>query len=88
MERYQSLYWTPCAAHCIDLMLEDMGKIPWIKEIVELARSVIKIIYNHTYVLTLMRQFTGNKELVCPAIMCFATNFISLQSLHNSMLEL
>jgi hypothetical protein len=45
MERYQTLYWTPCAAHCIDLMLEDMGKIPWIKEIVESARSVTKYIY-------------------------------------------
>jgi len=27
MQRYASLYWTPCAAHCIDLMLEDMGKL-------------------------------------------------------------
>ncbi|XP_039020742.1 uncharacterized protein LOC120152615 [Hibiscus syriacus] len=22
----QHLYWTPCAAHCLDLMLEDIGK--------------------------------------------------------------
>ena len=29
MDRYPSLFWTPCAAHCIDLMLEDMGKIPF-----------------------------------------------------------
>jgi hypothetical protein len=28
MERYPSLYLSPCAAHCIDLMLEDMGKLP------------------------------------------------------------
>jgi hypothetical protein len=21
------LFWTPCAAHCLDLMLEDIGKI-------------------------------------------------------------
>eukprot|EP00253_Pinus_taeda_P014640 PITA_14640 len=28
MERYPNLFWTPCAAHCIDLMLEDIGKIP------------------------------------------------------------
>jgi hypothetical protein len=69
-------------------MLEDMGKIPWIKEIVESAGSVTKYIYNHTYVLTLVRQFTGNKELVRPVITCFATSFIALQSLHNSMLEL
>jgi hypothetical protein len=35
-----------------------------------------------------MRQFTGNKELVRPAITRFATSFISLQSLLKSMLEL
>jgi hypothetical protein len=88
MERYRTLYWTPCAAHCIDLMLEDMGKITWINEIVESTRSITKYIYNHTYVFTLMRQFTGKKELVRPAITCFVTSFIALQCLHNSMLEL
>ena len=25
MKKY-NLYWTPCAAHCIDLMFEDIGK--------------------------------------------------------------
>ena len=25
MKKY-NLYWTPCAAHCIDLMIEDIGK--------------------------------------------------------------
>eukprot|EP00253_Pinus_taeda_P021505 PITA_21505 len=32
-----------------------------------------------------MRKFTNNKELVCPTITRFATSFISLQSLLNSM---
>jgi hypothetical protein len=35
-----------------------------------------------------MRQCTGNRELVRLAITRFATNFISLQSLLNSMLDL
>jgi hypothetical protein len=26
MLRYPTLFWTPCAAHCIDLILEDMEK--------------------------------------------------------------
>jgi hypothetical protein len=25
MERHSTVFWTPCAAHCIDLMLEDVG---------------------------------------------------------------
>ena len=45
MERYASLYWTPCATHCIDLMLEDMEKPPWIKEVIDSAQSVTKYIY-------------------------------------------
>jgi len=34
MKRYQTLYWTLCAAHCANLMLEDTCKISWIKEII------------------------------------------------------
>eukprot|EP00253_Pinus_taeda_P003488 PITA_03488 len=85
MERYPNLFWTPCAAHCIDSMLEDIGKIPIVRDIVESARSIIKFIYNHASMLSLMRKFTKNKELVCRAITRFTTTFISLQSLLNSM---
>ncbi|KAF7834737.1 hypothetical protein G2W53_009596 [Senna tora] len=27
MEKRKHIFWTPCAAHCIDLCLEDIGKI-------------------------------------------------------------
>ncbi|XP_028945205.1 uncharacterized protein [Malus domestica] len=29
MERKENVWWTACTAHCIDLMLEDISKIPW-----------------------------------------------------------
>eukprot|EP00253_Pinus_taeda_P014538 PITA_14538 len=81
MERHHTLFWTPCAAHCINLLLEDMGKLSFIKEVVDMARSVPKFIYNHAFVLSLMRRFTRNKELRRPAITRFARNFIILSSL-------
>jgi len=85
MERYPNLFWTPCVAHCIDLMLEDIGKIPFVRDIVESSKSITKLIYNHASVLSLVRRFTNNNELICYAITQFATSFISLQSLLNSM---
>ena len=59
MERRPHIFWTPCAAHCIDLMLMDIGKIRRVQKIVELAQSITRFIYNHTWVLSLMRSFTG-----------------------------
>ena len=53
-----------------------------------MARSVPKFIYNHAFVLSLMRRFTRNKELWCLAITRFATNFITLQSLLQCQFEL
>eukprot|EP00253_Pinus_taeda_P014820 PITA_14820 len=85
MERYPNLFWTPYVAHCIDLMLEDIGKVPIMRDIVESSRSITKYIYNHASVLSLMRKFTKNKESVRPAITRFATTSISLQPLLNSM---
>jgi len=35
MMRYPTLFWIACATHCMDLILEDKGKIPFIRDIVE-----------------------------------------------------
>jgi hypothetical protein len=44
MLRYSSLFWTPCVTHCIDLILKNLSKITYIKDIVESARSITKFI--------------------------------------------
>ena len=88
MERHSPLFWTLSTAHCIDLMLEDMGKIPFIKEVINQARSIPKFIYNHAFVLSLMRRHTKNRELKSPAITRFATTFITLQSLLQCQFDL
>ncbi|XP_057838522.2 uncharacterized protein LOC131048545 [Cryptomeria japonica] len=84
MERHPSIFWSPCAAHCIDLMLEDIAKIAWIRTCVEKAKNICKFVYNHAWVLNLMRQYTRQKELARLGITRFATNFITLQSLIRS----
>ncbi|XP_042466041.1 uncharacterized protein LOC122048553 [Zingiber officinale] len=42
------LYWTPCAAHCVDLILEDIGKLPDFKATLKKAMSVNAYIYDWT----------------------------------------
>ncbi|XP_074587443.1 uncharacterized protein LOC141843279 [Curcuma longa] len=34
-QKHQTLFWTPCAAHCIDLMMADIGKLDIVKKIVK-----------------------------------------------------
>ena len=80
-EKHKTIFWTPCVAHCIDLMLEDICKQDWIKDTIEHAKSITKYIYNHGWVLSLMRRHTQGRELVRPAVTRFATHFLTLQSL-------
>ena len=62
-------------------MLEDIGKIDWIKNTVEHAKSITKYIYNHSWILNLMRKHTGGKDIIRPVITRFATLFLTLQSM-------
>jgi hypothetical protein len=80
-EKHRTIWWTPCAAQCLDLMLEDIGKIEWVKNTVEQGKSITRYIYNHTWVLTLMRKNIGGKELAKLAITHFATYFLTLQAM-------
>eukprot|EP00253_Pinus_taeda_P010443 PITA_10443 len=77
--RHPTIFWIYCVAHCIDLMLEDIGKIHWIHEVVEKEKSTTKYLYNHIIVINTMRKYTEGKEIVRPAVTRFATNSISLQ---------
>ena len=83
MMKYPALFWSPCAAHCLDLMLENIADrryFPIIDDTVKKAKHVTKYIYNHGWVLDLMRrEYTNGRELCRPAITRFATNFLSLQ---------
>nr|XP_025616612.1 uncharacterized protein LOC112708904 [Arachis hypogaea] len=78
---FPKLYWSPCAAHCINLMLQDIGKLNEVSETVSHASKITKYIYNHCHPLYLMRKFTGGREILRPAPTRFATNFIALQSI-------
>lgn len=83
MEKYPRIYWTSCAAHCIDLMLEKICKDQRIKSVVDKAKKVTSFIYNHHKTLDLMRSYTEDKEIVRPGVTRFATTFLTLNSFNK-----
>ncbi|OAY62701.1 hypothetical protein ACMD2_17580, partial [Ananas comosus] len=74
IQRHPHLFWTPCAAHCINLMMSDFGEIN-------------RYLYNHLWVHALMVKFTG-RELVRPGITRFATNFIALNNYVKEIVDI
>lgn len=83
MEKRKHLYWLPCAAHCIDLMLEDIGKLKIHEATLMKAKQVVKFIYGHSLVLSMMRSFTNDHELLRPAVTRFSTAYLTLQSIYR-----
>ncbi|XP_028101977.1 uncharacterized protein LOC114301249 [Camellia sinensis] len=81
--KYEHLYWTPCAAHCLDLMFEDIFKIPRLKKTFERGIAAHGYIYNRPTLLNMMRRFTNLKNLIKPAKTRFATAFLTLSRMHQ-----
>ncbi|XP_043724638.1 uncharacterized protein LOC122671472 isoform X2 [Telopea speciosissima] len=88
-EKRGNLFWTPCAAYCIDQMLEDFAKIKWVGECMDRGKKITKFIYNRTWLLNLMKkEFTEGRDLLNSAVTRFATSFITLQSLLDNRIGL
>jgi len=83
IDRIPTIFWSPCAAHCLDLMLEDIGNLSEFKKPITRARRVTTFIYRHGRILSAMREKTGGADLVRPAATRFATAFLTLKSLYK-----
>jgi hypothetical protein len=82
MESIPHLFWTLCAAHCLDLLLEDIGKIKSFITCMNQAKKVSRFLYKHGRLHSLMRDKIGG-DLVRPGITRFATSFLTLASMHK-----
>ncbi|CAJ2670809.1 unnamed protein product [Trifolium pratense] len=89
MQKRSNLYWTPCAAHCIDLMLEDFEKkIPLHKETIPKGKKITTYIYGRTSLICMLHRFTKNVDLIRPSLTRFATSYLTLGCLNDHRDEL
>ncbi|KAL0456777.1 UNVERIFIED_CONTAM: hypothetical protein Slati_1016900 [Sesamum latifolium] len=65
-QKYPHIVKTSCAAHCLDLILEDIDEVSLVKSTLENARKIVKFIYKYQQVLDLMRSHTDGRELKRP----------------------
>ncbi|KAL5170881.1 hypothetical protein HKD37_11G032478 [Glycine soja] len=78
-DTFPTLYLSPSAAHCIDLILEDFGNLEWISAVIEQARSVTRFVYNYSAILNMVKRYTLGNDIVDPSFSHFATNFTTLK---------
>ncbi|XP_022018457.2 uncharacterized protein LOC110918457 [Helianthus annuus] len=79
--KYPSVTWTPCAAHCLNLLLKDVSELENVAKLVKLASRITVFIYNHKMPLNWLRKREGWTEIIRPGPTRFGTTFIALKSL-------
>ncbi|KAL6342918.1 hypothetical protein AAG906_016938 [Vitis piasezkii] len=75
--------WSPCAAHCLNLIFKDIGKMDNVAELVRRASKVTIFLYNHVALLSWLRKKNGWTEILRPGATRFTITFIALKSLHD-----
>jgi len=78
-EKRTKLFWSPCAAHCLDLILEDISELLGFYNTMANAQKVTTFIYKHIWDLNLYRKYSNGKELAQPVVTRFATALLTLQ---------
>ena len=82
-EKYKYINWSPCAAHCLNLIFKDICKLDHIAELARHTSKVTIFVYNHVALLSWLRKREGWIEILRPSATRFATTFIALKSLHD-----
>jgi len=82
MEEFPNIVWTPCASHCLDLLMEDIGKLPWIHSVMTKATTIVSFFKKKPKALAIFREYS-KLELVKPAKTRFAYMWLVLDRLHK-----
>ena len=79
-EKYPDITWIPCAAHTLNLLLKDIGKMNFVQPTLVDANHIVKFIREHQFTYALFRT----KSDKCLQIFCatrFATAYYVLERL-------
>ncbi len=78
MEEFPHIMQSPCAAHCLNIMVEDIGKLNWVKEVLRVARRLVNFVTKKPKFLAMCRT-VKDLELVKFSSIQFAMMFLVLE---------
>ncbi|CAI5990537.1 unnamed protein product [Closterium sp. NIES-64] len=85
MTEYPHIEHIPCVTHVLDLLMEDIGKMGWAKEVVTRGDNLISFVRNHHFTRGYMRSKLMNsgkgKQALKPVGTRFGTNYIAINRL-------
>ncbi|CAN1764751.1 hypothetical protein LINPERHAP1_LOCUS9391 [Linum perenne] len=84
LEKRPNIFWSSCATHTINLMLQGIGNLPKFKKVIDQSKAFTIFIYGHHRTLECMRFFTKKRELVRPGVTRFASQNLTLKSILDS----
>lgn len=81
LQNYGTIFVSPCASQCLNIILEEFAKVDWVNRCILQAQTISKFIYNNASMLDLMKKFTGGQELIRTGITKSVSDFLSLQAI-------
>jgi hypothetical protein len=84
MAKRTRLYWTPCATHTIEMILEDYEKIPIHEETITKAKRVLAFIHSRASLIPRLQHFTKGIDLVKQGVPCCAASYLTLGCIHEN----
>ncbi|CAI5525359.1 unnamed protein product [Closterium sp. Naga37s-1] len=78
-EEYPQVFFINCAAHVLDLMLHDMGKVKAVKRVLNQVHRVVMMVKGSASAVTLFRELFSKLALVRPGATRFGTQVIMIK---------
>nr|AAS76224.1 At1g79740 [Arabidopsis thaliana]AAS88772.1 At1g79740 [Arabidopsis thaliana] len=79
LQNYATIFVSPCASQCLNIILEEFSKVDWVNQCISQAQVISKFVYNNSPVLDLLRKLTGGQDIIRSGVTRSVSNFLSLQ---------
>ncbi|XP_024542099.1 uncharacterized protein LOC112350345 [Selaginella moellendorffii] len=78
--RKPRIMWAPCLAHCLNNILKDFTKLPWMVGLLNKGKTLVGFLRNHLHLVAILASFSSRRVLKFSETR-FAFNFLMMERL-------